>query len=377
MNPVQQVLQRQTPDRFVYAPNYWQWFAHQRDHGRLPDEIAHCQRQAEVIAHLGLDFFSRNVYANERDYWFGGLAEVRWEGVEYLETESCEGADRLLKKTYRTPRGELTETLRYVHQQSTLVQEKHLIDDYATQLDALESLLRARRFVFRRDRYEQELAKLPAGAVICAGELYSPLKMMHLVMDPTQTVYCLIDHPEHCAELMRIHEQAQLDLVRQMAAAGVPAMMAMDNLDTMFHPPKYVESYSASFYEQASRLCHEHQSNFFIHACGNQKANLSLIAALGVDGLEGVTSPPLGDVELDEAMRQTGERFLITGGISAVQFEQLKTREDVFAYIQALLERMRPFAHRYMLAASCNTPITATWDRICDFRDAWLQYREL
>ena len=40
-NQVEKVLQRKAPDRIVYAPNYWQWFAHQRNHGLLPPEIAH------------------------------------------------------------------------------------------------------------------------------------------------------------------------------------------------------------------------------------------------------------------------------------------------------------------------------------------------
>jgi uroporphyrinogen-III decarboxylase len=201
--------------------------------------------------------------------------------------------------------------------------------------------------------------------------------MMHFALDPAQTVYCLLDRPAQSQTLMRMHEEAQLDLARQIATAGVPAIMAMDNLDTMFHPPRYVESYSASFYEQASRVCHDHGSTFFIHACGNQRANLALIAGLGVDGLEGVAFPPLGDVDLDEAMRLTGDQFIITGGISATQFELLKTRADVFAYVRDLLTRMRPFAHRFILSSSCNTPISASWETICQFRDAWREYRDL
>lgn len=376
-SPVERVLRRQDPGRFVYAPNYWQWFAHQLNHRQLPGEIADCRTQADTLRHLGLDVFSRNVYCNQRNCWYGGLAEVRWEGVEYLETADRDGADRVFTRTYRTSRGELTETLRYVHAQSTLVQQKHLVDDYATQLGVLTDVLRGRRFVFSHERYEQELARLPAGAVLCAGELCSPLKMMHFAMNPAQTVYCLLDCPEQSRELMRMHEETQLGLTRQIVAAGVPAVMAMDNLDTMFHPPHYVESYAASFYERASRICHEHGSTFFIHACGNQRANLSLIAGLGVDGLEGVAFPPLGDVELDEAMRLTGDRFLITGGIGATQFEVLQTREDVFAYVRDLFARMRPFAHRFIFSSSCNTPVSASWETICQFRDAWSEYRDL
>ncbi len=168
--------------------------------------------------------------------------------------------------------------------------------------------------------------------------------MLHLLLGPEQTTYLLMDEPQRSAELLALHETAQLDLVRQMAQAGVPAMMAMDNLDTTFHPPQYVEQYSASFYEKASRICREHGSLFFIHACGRQRDNLKLIASLGVNGLEGVAFPPLGDVELDEAMRLAGDRLIITGGISAKEFQRLETRQQVFDYVKDLFTRLRPCA---------------------------------
>ena len=33
---VTSVLERKTQPRIVYAPNYWQWFAHHPNHGLLP-----------------------------------------------------------------------------------------------------------------------------------------------------------------------------------------------------------------------------------------------------------------------------------------------------------------------------------------------------
>ena len=125
-----------------------------------------------------------------------------------------------------------------------------------------------------------------------------------------------------------------------------------------------MEQYSASFYEKASRICHEFGSLFFIHACGRQRANLKLIAGLGVDGLEGVAFPPLGDVELDEALKLAGERMIVTGGIGAHEFERLRTRQEVYAYVQDLFARLSPHAHRFVLAASCMTPYNAPWETI-------------
>lgn len=132
-------------------------------------------------------------------------------------------------------------------------------------------------------------------------------------------------------------------------------------LDAAFHTPGYLDKFSASFYEKASRIACEHGSTFWIHACGRQRVNLQRIDALGVDGLEGVAYPPLGDIELDEVMRMTSDRFLITGGISAIETERFQSADEVRRYVADLFGRMSPYSHRFMLAASCNTSIRTPW----------------
>jgi len=376
MNPgVEQVLARQDPGRIVYAPNYWQWFAHQRNHGLLPEEFRKVGSQLGIIQALGLDVFSRNIYCDEQLGWFGGLCNPVW-GPPVLEDifRSEQGQDIVWEKRYATPAGSLHERLRYVWNASTLEQEEFLVTDYEDQADNFECWLQSRRFEFDPARWIQEQKRLQAGEVICAGEVISPLKLLQMTMGPEQTVFLLVDEPDLAAQWMRTHHEQQIDAMRQMLEEGVPAVMAMDNLDSQFHPPYYVEQYSAAFYEEAASLCHQQGATFWIHACGNQRVNLELIASLGVDGLEGVAFPPMGDVTLPEAMELTGDRFLVTGGISAIEFESLKTREAVFEYVRKLFAEMKEYRHRFMFAASCNTPINARWEQIVWFRDAWREF---
>jgi Uroporphyrinogen decarboxylase (URO-D) len=372
---VRSVLRREKPDRIVYAPNYWQWFAHQQDHGLLPPELAHCRTQLDLIRHLGLDVFSRNIYSDQHHRWFGGLAEEVWDGVEFVETHRTEpNGDILIHKTYHTRAGTLTERQRYVFADSTLVQEKFLLDNFAAQMDAFLALVAGRRWRFLPERYASVQRNVGDDGVVNSGELFSPLKLLHFAAGADNAVFLLEDFPERCAEVMWVHEDAQLDLVRQMTAARVPAMMAMDNLDSMFHTPVFIERCSAGFYERASQLCHEAGASFFIHACGRQRATLPFIAALGVDGLEGVAYPPLGDVQLDEAMEMADDRFIITGGISAMETEKFQSADEVRRYVEDLFRRMRPYAHRFVLAASCNTSIRTPWKVIQWFRDAWKEF---
>jgi len=371
---VDAVLRRERPARVVYAPNVWQWFAHHRNHGLLPPEIAHCTGQLEVIRHLGLDVFSRNVYCDPTRHWFGGLSSAAWNGATEDVVRFADGRDTVTERTIRLPGGVLTERLRHIFAESTLVQEKFLLDDPERQLGLFDEFARARRWRFDAGLFDAWRRGVGEDGVVVAGELFSPLKMLHLAAGAANAVFLLEDHPERCAEWMKAHEEAQLDLVRQMLDAGVTAMMAMDNLDSAFHPPDYLERCSASFYARAAALCRERGAAFFIHACGGQRANLARLGALGVDGLEGVAYPPLGDVDLDEAMRLSGDRMIVTGGISAVETERFRTRDEVRRYVADLLERLAPWRHRFMLSASCNTSIRTPWETLVWFRDAWREF---
>ena len=370
---IQAVLQRRQPARMVYAPNYWQWFTHHRNHSLLPPELRDCTSQLELLRYLGLDVFSRNLYCDPTRCWFGGLAAEVWEGVEVEERRFQDGRDTVTERAFHTRKGRLTERLRYIFAHSTLVQEKFLLDDFSMQLDAFEALVRARRWRFDSALYQQWQTQIGDSGLLNAGELFSPLKLLHLAAGADQAVFLLEDYPERCRDWLRLHEAAQLDLVEQMLDAGVRAMIAMDNLDSAFHTPRYVELCSASFYQNASRLCRERGAVFFIHACGHQKALLPLIGSLGVDGLEGVAYPPLGNVQLDEALRLSGDRLIITGGVSAFETEQLTSYDAVRSYLAGLLPRLEPYRHRFMLSSSCSTSIKTPWPTLVWFRDAWCE----
>jgi len=70
---IEKILSNQTPSGFVFAPNYWQWFAHHRNHGILPEELKGCETQLDMINYLGADVFSRNIHCKQDEYWFGGI----------------------------------------------------------------------------------------------------------------------------------------------------------------------------------------------------------------------------------------------------------------------------------------------------------------
>jgi hypothetical protein len=374
---IEKILAGDSPSRFVYAPNYWQWFRHQVSHNQLPDEIRHCNTLLDLYNYLGVDIFSRNIYSDPEKYWFGGLCDEVLDDFEIFERKTLSGKNKIISREYRSPGGILDEKLTYIFNESTLVQTQFLINDYVKDFELFRHFVADRRWEFNSEKFNNVKRSAGEKGIVIAGEFFSPLKMLHITMGPVNSVYFLMEYPAKAREVVELHEAAQLRCIEQTVKSGAVAVMSMDNLDTMFHPPGYVEEYCSAYYRKASEICHSNGAKFFIHACGQQKDNLKLISSYGVDGLEGVASPPLGDVMLDDAMKATRDDFIITGGISAMEIRDLSSRDDIFKYVEQLFTKMLPFKKRFIFSSSCNTSIDTTWETIKNFRDAWLEFSEM
>ena len=323
---IEKILAGREPSRFVYAPNYWQWFKHQKDHSQLPAEIKHCNTLCDLYNWLGVDIFSRNVYSDPERYWFGGLCDESIENFGMKEEISFSGKNKIISRSYRSTGGILDETLTYVFNESTLVQNKFLVTDYIKDFELFRHFVAGRRWKFNGGKFDAVCNSVGEKGMVIAGEFFSPLKMMHFAMGPVNTVYFLMECPDNARELVRLHEEAQLSCIDEAVKGGVKVVMAMDNLDTMFHSPDYVLEYSSSFYTRASEICHRNGAVFFIHACGRQRDNLELISSFRVDGLERCGVASTWRCNARRSHEKTHNGFIITGGISAMETRDLKTR---------------------------------------------------
>jgi len=365
------VLQGGTPDRVVFAPNIWQWFEYQKLHGLLPDELSGCKTQLEVLKHLGVDIFSRNLLTDIRTSWIGGHVKTVYHEVEV--EEQLEDSRR--KIIYHTPYGTLSEVFRFDEQGCTLLQEEHLFKDFDKEYPAWKFLFQDRDYVFDPESYRRLSDEVGEWGVVMAGEITLPLKQLHFAARADNAIYLLYDHEKEMQELMEIYAEKALKLIQEMVASGVKVVCSMDNLDSLFYPPDMFERYCASFFKRGAEICHEAGAYFFSHACGRQRDILDQVIASGLDGLEGIAFPPLGDIELWDA-RNAGEHFIVEGGLSAVQLEGEVTRQDAERYVKDLFDKMRPF-DRFIFSMSCNTSILTKWDTLRYFRDAWLKYGAL
>jgi hypothetical protein len=364
------LLSGETPDRVVFAPNIWQWFEYHKRHG-LPRELEGCETQLDVFRILGVDIFSRNLITDISERLFGGHVREEWPSLEVERT--VEGD--LTRRVYHTSCGDLSEVLWFDRDGTTLVQKEHLFKDFDREYPAWKAFFEARELVFDPGSFRELENLVRDSGLVIAGEITNPLKQIHMLARQDNAIYLLFDHEPEMLELMDIYAAKALDLIRQMLDCGVRVVMCMDNLDSFFYPPEHFERYCTPFFRRASELCHERGAWLFSHACGRQRQIISHVVNCGLDGLEGIAFPPLGDIQLWEA-KAAGKRFIVEGGLSASQLEGDVTQAQADEHVRNLFEKMRPF-DRFIFSMSCNTSIAAKWDTIKRYRDAWLKYGTL
>jgi len=85
------------------------------------------------------------------------------------------------------------------------------------------------------------------------------------------------------------------------------------------------------------------------------------MAETGIDGLDTLDPPPLGNVELAEAKRAVGDRLFIKGNMNSVALLDYKTKEQVIAEASERIRIGKP-GGGYILSTACSVaPRVEPW----------------
>ncbi|MCX6908678.1 MAG: hypothetical protein NTY01_11620 [Verrucomicrobia bacterium] len=99
----------------------------------------------------------------------------------------------------------------------------------------------------------------------------------------------------------------------------------------------------------------------YTHTCGRIGDRLELMAATGIDGLDTLDPPPLGNVELADAKRDIGGRLFIKGNMNSVALLDYKTKEQVLAEAGDRIRIGKP-GGGYVLSTACSVaPRVEPW----------------
>ena len=393
------LLKGEPPEWVPFVPEMISWFQFYKNAGTLPKEIAHCRSIQEVFTAMEWDSFMKQAgtfpdidnetgeILNGPVTGHGGSHFVRIEYTGDLEvtcTDKSENECQVCMSTIRngnevqihTPHGDLELGYAWKQESATTFEQGWLWRDFDTQYQAVKYFCENEHFHFDTDAYlkaEKEAGDTGIPMVLITQ---TPLKLMHLLAGPENGFLFILDHEPEILELMELHTEKTLVYLREALEAGTLVFNSMDNLNTQFFPPDFIDKYCREHFRRCAELIHEKDGFLWCHACGQISEIVDNVKDCNIDGLEGVAHPPLGDMTLSESLKAFGDGFTIAGGMTCYE-EEVKgnAKEFIDDYVKKTFDSLRPREFRgFIFGSACCVMPPTPWDNIRYFFDACRKY---
>lgn len=375
-------FQGEPADFVPFAPNIYQWFYTHYSNGTLPEEVADATHPFDVLRYLGADILARwdTQWATQTVYTEGEYSETytgysHWDKPLVTAFNIYPPHKTERHRKFVTPYGTLTQVWSYTPEAAADFEAKYWWTDWS-EYEAVRFMMEATSYVLDADKFHYWVEQVGNDGLVMLNLTESPLKRLHWLAGPQNATMFIMDHPAEMQALAEIHQRKVLSFLEQVVDnPDVDVFISTDNLDAMFYPPYFYKTYCHDFFAKAAEIIHSRGKYLVVHACGRSKALLPLVGRSKIDCLEGVTPPPMGDVELPVVRQMVGyPNFTVNGGIDVVHQEITENAESqIHDYTRVLFEAMGDKRH-FIFASSCNTSPLTPWENLVYFRDAARQY---
>jgi hypothetical protein len=185
------------------------------------------------------------------------------------------------------------------------------------------------------------------------GSTYAPEDYLIDQLGVEEAFIAMMTHPDKSREILLRYAAATARHVKEQIDAGVDAI----NFSAPWTGQNFIsldmyENVIAPAQKVIADLCREQNVPCYCHTCGSIDDRLELIIDLGFSGLECLDPPPLGNVELEDAVKRIGHRAFIKGNIDPVHVLMNGSPEEVRENAKHCLEAgMR--AKGFILSTAC------------------------
>jgi hypothetical protein len=175
-----------------------------------------------------------------------------------------------------------------------------------------------------------QVKKITGGSLSIHGSVYAPEDYLIDRLGVEGAFLAMMTDPEKCKALLERYARATCVHVGEQIDAGADAInFSAPWTGQNFISREMFEEIIAPAHRIVTNYCRERATPCYCHTCGSIGDRLELIIDIGFTGLECLDPPPLGNVELDDAVRRIGQTTSIKGNIDPVNVLLNGTPEEV------------------------------------------------
>jgi hypothetical protein len=282
--------------RVPYLPDLTLWHKWHQGRGTLP-EAWRGYSLAQVAEALGVSAW---------------IVEHPWRAEHVgitVASEKVQG-ERIIR--YETPAGTLTARWS-LGPDGDWWQTEYPVKTEAD-LPAAHAVISARQYFLDSDKSQIAHPQSPIVALELPMRPYSDL--LHTMLGWGEGLMLLMGEGRPMLlEMLGLLEEKLAALTDQIAGLKGDVLMAPDNLDGQYISPRVFREQMAGSYRHTSEAALGQGKPLVVHAGGPVRRLLPLLAAAGVDVVEGVAPPPQSDATLAEARAAAGPDLILWGGI--------------------------------------------------------------
>ncbi len=202
------------------------------------------------------------------------------------------------------------------------------------------------------------------------GEITSPFDYFLDLFGYQEGLINLIDDPQKSKSILSHFAHLVSDLAAEMCDSDIDAIKVSSPFaGGGFISRAFYEEFILPYESEIIGAVRKKGVHIYIHTCGAIGDRLDLMFDSGASGLECLDPPPLGNVELAEAMKTIGGRGFVKGNVDSVNLLLMKGRKEI---MEDLKERIRIGKGEggFILSTACSVAPRVKKENMLLFRDA-------
>lgn len=314
------IVNREPADRLA-----WTTLADSLTRSQMPDEF----RETTVIEFyraVGCDILQFGSYGLPESHQLVPPCRLVTPDTE---TESHTEADGTLVRTLKTQWGNLISSFRNGHPL------KHPVGT-ADELRILKNVWADSRYEGQpghAESWDRVNEVIGDAGIYCQTFGPSPVQQLLEYDMGVENFYCLLQDCEgEMAELLSIMHHCRRQEYEIWAREMRPDVaIPVENTSSAMVSPSVYERHSLPQIRDFVDIMHRHGKKAILHMCGHLKALLPVIKETGLDGINGLTPPPVGDTPYDMALDVLGDDLIILGGVfdPSIAHAPSVTKQDI------------------------------------------------
>ena len=318
-----------TPDQPAWLADLGYWYPAMKDRGLLEPQYQDPDGYLQLHADLGVCAY----------YGQGGSTFARrQDGVEAGSHE--DGGVRI--RWWRTPLGEISNRYEFIPTSHSWAHVEYAVKS----LDDLRVVQDIYARTSIEPNYEPFISQSErlgdAGLPISPAPRSPVPALMTDWCGVVTTSYLLADELAAIEDTLALIDQSSDAAIEAMCESPAELFHFADNLDSNNYTSLF-EPYMEEYYRR--RLGQVHAAGKFAvtHLDGAVRGLLPRLADVGFDGVEAITTGPVGDVEIEELRELCGEHdTIIWGGVPGAMFSPPWTAAQIRENTVRLLDEMAP-----------------------------------